>query len=292
MIETLETISVDRRSGLTHRQFVNEYRNPGKPVILTDVSKIWKASTKFIPEYFQDNLGNREISISGKSYKLSEFIDILKNSTKENPALYPCKLNIRTDFSDLVPDISPRPSIAQPHRTHSRLIPRRFLDSLEDLEVFIGGLGGEFPYLHYDYMGLYAFINQLYGEKEFTLFPPEQQKYLYPKENFPWQSEIENHHNPDDLGKYPLFANSTPTTITVSAGETLFIPCGWYHTAKSLKLTISVAFNQICKSDWEFFMNEFSIPKHKNSLKAKMIQTYLAGLSVLITVRERMMETM
>lgn len=290
MIETTEAIQVERRSGLTQREFVNEYRNPGKPVILTDVSIDWKALQKFSPEYFQEKLGNREVKISGKSYKLGDFIDILKNSTKENPAPYPCKLNVRAEFSDLAPDISPRPSIAQPDRTHSRLIPRALLGCLQDLEVFIGGPGGEFPYLHYDYLGLYAFINQLYGDKEFTLFPPEQQKYLYPKKDSPWQSDIENHHNPD-LKKYPLFAKATPTTVKISAGETIFIPCGWYHTARSLTLTISVAFDQLCQSNWQFFMNESYMVRSKNTLKAKMTHLYLAGVGTFMTARERLMGT-
>ena len=290
MSTTIETMLVDRRSGLTHHEFVNEYRDQGKPVILTDISKIWPASTKFSPDYFQENFGEREVEISGRAYKLSEFIDILKNSTKDNPAPYPFKLNVRGDFSDLAPDISPRPSIAQPDRTRSQLIPKRLLNGLEDLEVFIGGPGGNFPYLHYDYLGLYAFINQLYGEKEFTLFPPEQQKYLYPKKDSPWQSDIENHHQPD-LKKYPLFANATPTTVKISAGETIFIPCGWYHTARSLTLTISIAFDQLCQSNWQFFMNECYISRGNNSLKSKLLYTYLAGVGALLTARERLMGT-
>jgi len=290
MIQTAKTIQIDRRTGLTHREFVKEYRNPGKPVIFTDLSKDWPARTKFTPEYLQEKFGDREIEIGGNSYTLNSLFDLLKNSTKENPAPYPCKLNVRKDFADLAPDISPRPSIAQPDRTHSRLIPKMLLGDLYDLEIFLGGPGGEFPYLHYDFLGLYAYINQIYGEKEFTIFPPEQQKYLYPKQDSPWLSEIKNHHNPD-LKKYPLLAKATPTTITISAGETLFIPCGWYHTARSLTLTISVAFDQLCESNWKFFTNECCIPRGKDSLKAKMINADLTGAGALLSARERLMGT-
>jgi len=290
MIQTAKTIQIDRRTGLTHREFVKEYRNPGKPVIFTDLSKDWPARTKFTPEYLQEKFGDREIEIGGNSYTLNSLFDLLKNSTKENPAPYPCKLNVRKDFADLAPDISPRPSIAQPDRTHSRLIPKMLLGDLYDLEIFLGGPGGEFPYLHYDFLGLYAYINQIYGEKEFTIFPPEQQKYLYPKQDSPWLSEIKNHHNPD-LKKYPLLAKATPTTITISAGETLFIPCGWYHTARSLTLTISVAFDQLCESNWKFFTKECCIPRGKNSLKAKMINADLTGAGALLSARERLMGT-
>ena len=288
MIQTAKTIQVDRRTGLTHQEFVNEYRNPGKPVIFTDLSKNWPAVSKLTPEYFQENFGNKQFEISGKFYKLSEIIELLKNSTKENPAPYPLKFDIRSDFSELVPDISPRPSIAQPDRTHSSLIPKMLLDNLYDLEIFFGGPGGEFPYLHYDFLGLYAYINQIYGEKEFTIFPPEQQQYLYPRKNSPWLSEIENHHNPD-LKKYPLLANATPTTLTISAGETLFIPCGWYHTARSLTLTISIAFDQLCQSNWNFFIEECL--RTRNPLKAKLMRSYLTGIGTVMNAREQLMGT-
>jgi histone arginine demethylase JMJD6 len=290
MLQTAETLKIDRRANLTHQEFVNEYRNPGKPVIFTDLSKDWPATTKFTPEYFQDKFGDRQIEISGKTYTLNELFDLLKNSTKENPAPYPFKLNVRKDFADLEPEISPRPGIAQPDRTHSRLIPNMLLNDLYDLEIFFGGPGGTFPYLHYDFLGLYAYINQVYGEKEFTIFPPDQQQYLYPKQDTPWLSEIENHHNPD-LKKYPLLAKTTPTTIIISAGETLFIPCGWYHTARSLTLTISVAFDQLCESNWEFFTNECCFTKSKNPLKTKMIKAYLKGAGAVLSAREKLMGT-
>lgn len=290
---TQGTIQIDRRSGLTHSEFVNEYRNPNKPVILTDISNKWKASKKFSLEYFQDNFGARKVKIAGKYYKLSEFIELLKNSTKETPAPYPCILDVHKDFPELEPEIEPRPTITKPDRAGNPLLPSiliKGISYLADIEVFLGGPGGKFPILHYDLLGVNTFVNQLYGEKEFTFFTPDQQKYLYPKEESPNLSAIENHHNPD-LTKYPLFANTTPTNVIISAGESLFIPSGWYHTARSLTLTISVQFDQLCESNWKFFMNECCITRRKSPLKAKMIHMYLASLGALITASEKLMGT-
>ena len=72
MFQTAQTLKIDRRSGLTQQEFVSEYRNPGKPVIFTDLSKNWPAVDKFTPEYFQENFGDREIEIGGKIYTLTK----------------------------------------------------------------------------------------------------------------------------------------------------------------------------------------------------------------------------
>lgn len=47
MTATTVKLQIDRRTGLTHSEFFNEYRNPNKPVIITDISKKWKASKTF-----------------------------------------------------------------------------------------------------------------------------------------------------------------------------------------------------------------------------------------------------
>lgn len=253
-LEIAQTPAIERRSGLSRREFIAEYRNPRKPVILTDASRDWPAHTEFTFDFFKQRLGDRDVVIGSKKYKLGEFIDLLLNSTRERPAPYPCKLNVRKEFAELAPYFS-RYDLAGPDRVGSRLISKRFLDGLYDLEVFLGGPGGEFPYLHYDYLGLFAYINMIVGEKEFTVYSPDQEPFLYPNPGSGWTSLIENHHQPD-LQKYPLFAKAKPAKAVLKAGETLFIPSGWWHTAKSLTPSISVAFDQLCSSNWGFFVRE------------------------------------
>lgn len=276
---------IERRSGFNREQLVEEFVKPNRPVIFTDLSAQWEAKQVFTPDFFRTHYPDVELDIRGRRYRLGDVLDSL-SSGEASPDLYPCKLNLR-DPQFKARMVEPRPDIICPDRTNHALLPRRFVEGLYDLEIFFGGPGGEFPYLHYDYLGFYAVINQLYGEKEFTIFPPEQQQYLYPKEGSPWVSEIEDHHNPD-LERYPLFAHATPIKCVIGAGESLFIPNKWYHTARSLDLTISVAMDQLCHYNWGLFIEECLLPRKKRPFKSLLIRSYLAGAGRLMGLQERL----
>jgi hypothetical protein len=275
---------VERRSGLSRKEFIREYRDPKTPVILTDAIKTWPAFSKFTFDFFKNQVGDREVIIGNKKHKLGEFIDLLLQSTPDNPAPYPCKLNMREEFADLAAE-APRYDLANPDRTHSRFLMRRFLDGLYDLEVFIGGPGGAFPYLHYDYLGLFAYINQICGEKEFTIYRPEDEPYLYVDPEMGWTSTVKNHHQPD-LEKYPLLAKTSPSKIVLRPGETLFIPSGWWHTARSLTPSISVAFDQLCSSNWQFFKRDCCRLRRSRPLKMALAWTTLTAVGMLLGVHE------
>lgn len=278
-------MEVQRRSGLTRSEFVNEFLRPNQPVIFTDLSANWEAHGRFSFEYFRKHYASLLVDVRGCSYPLGELLDRLEE--KATPDLYPCKLDLRDEhLSAIAAMVEPRPAIICPDRTNHPLLPRRLLEGLYDLELFFGGEGGEFPYLHYDYLGLYAIINQIHGEKEFTIFPPEQQEYLYPKEGSPWISRIENHHAPD-LERYPLFRNATPTTVVLKPGESLFIPKKWYHTARSLGPTISVAMDQLCHFNWAHFKQECLASRTSKPLKRGALNAYLSLLGHALSLEEK-----
>ena len=48
------------------------------------------------------------------------------------------------------------------------------------LEIYIGGQGGSFPVVHYDGAGTHAFLMQIYGRKQFILYSPYEEPFLYP----------------------------------------------------------------------------------------------------------------
>ncbi len=223
---------VERVSGLTFDRFVETYRNPRRPVILTDAASAWPAYTHFKPDWFRAHYADKKLRLRGRDWTLGEILDVLERSTETNPARISASFEIARDFPELLPEASPRFVYGLPDRQAHPLIPHRLFSGVNNLENFFGGPGGRFPYLHYDLMHLHAWITQLHGDKEFTLYTPDQAQFLYVNPDEPWQSLIENHQNPD-FARYPLFSQARPQKVILHAGETLFLPCGWWHTARS-----------------------------------------------------------
>jgi histone arginine demethylase JMJD6 len=272
----LDNIVVEKKYGMTYEEFATKHLFANYPVVIGDACKDWAAKHKFTPEFFKTNYSDRDVRVRNQVFKLGEFIDLMMASTEENPAPYPCTLQIETDYPELLPDVTPRFSYALPDRVHSKLLPKQLLAGANTLEIFFGSPGAMFPYVHYDYMGLHAYITQLYGQKEFTVIPPDQTPYVYPLANDGWVSEVSDIRNPD-LAKFPLFAKATPVSFVVGPGETLFIPCGWWHTARSLTPTISVALDGLNASNWKRYMNEVDLMlNRRRSIKGKLAQTYLS----------------
>ena len=279
---------VEKKYGMTYDEFAKKHLFANYPVVIGDACKDWKAKEKFSLEFFKSTYGDREVNVEGQTFKLKDYIALMETSTIENPAPYPCKLQIDYGYPELIPDVSPRFKYSMPDWTHSKLIPKKFLGGADTLEIFFGSPGGQFPYVHYDYLCLHAFITQLPGVKEFTVIPPSQTRYIYQKKDNLWVSEIPNIKN-IDIEKYPLAKNLTPITFTIGPGETLFIPCGWWHTAHSLTSTISIAQDCLNTSNLSQFKKEvFRNLSERKSAKAYVGKIYLAGIVNLIRVLDRL----
>jgi len=100
--------------------------------------------------------------------------------------------------------------------------------------------------LHYD--GYHNILSVLAGVKEVVLISPEYTEFLRP---YPAHSSSANHSfltaaeikgfGHSDPGVLPAaFLHQVTTTITVSAGDVLFIPEGWWHHVTSSKCTVAV----------------------------------------------------
>ncbi|MEO5572602.1 MAG: cupin-like domain-containing protein [Bacteroidia bacterium] len=278
---------IDRRSDLSYVDFVNEYIRLNKPVLLTNASKNWKAHEYFTPEFFKRNFPDKVAGIKGKQYKMKEYIDMMFASTEQNPAPYPWKLDIERKFPELLQYIQPGFEIMNKNRLKSPLFSDRFIPQSATLEIFFGGTSGWFPYIHYDLYGLYAIVTQVYGKKEFILYEPGSEKYLYPDANDPWKSTIKDYHNPD-YEKYPLFKNAKGTSVVVNRGETVYIPKGCWHTARSIEPSISIAQDLLISQNWDLFTHDVIYYKKKESkLKGLIFSFYLKALEKCMSLHEK-----
>ena len=265
-------MEVTRVDNISQEEFMTEFYNPGIPVIFTNASSVWQAKTLLTPEWLVKEFGDRTTEVSGKAYTMRELVALVQNSTTENPAPYPCIFNIPGTLPELLPLVQPLDlNYAKPNWLNNRLFKLGYWGSAT--ELFIGGPGGKFPYLHLDFYHLNAWITQLYGEKQFTVFPRGQEHLLYPKPDNSWQSEL-NLFEPD-YEKYPLFKEATPIRFTVGPGETLFIPAGTWHSAYSTTQTISVAFDQLNRKNYpDFLQDVWEFKKRQSTIKAVAMYSY------------------
>ncbi len=140
---------------------------------------------------------------------------------------------------------------------------------------------------------MHAFITNIDGYKEFTMYPPEDGQYLYPKKDYYPVSEFPNPYDVD-LNVYPLFSKASATSIVVGPGESIFIPCGWWHTTRTQSTCISISSNFVNRYNWELFREEMYYMRNRlgaNKLKTKIVNVYLKAVGMMILVMENVSET-
>ncbi len=279
---------IERRSGLTYEEFEREYLMPLRPVILTDATKKWKALHTWTPDFFRQKFATREIKANGNQYKVSDFIELVENSSAANPAPYLRNEYLPDVFPEVIGDVEPCPE----SMTHNWLADKSYPGRLRELlykctipEIYIGGAGGGFPFLHYDLYFTHAYLNQIYGRKEFIIYPPEQSEYLYPDPVYKNQSRVRD-PNKADLEKYPLFAKAVPTRFILEPGESAFLPAGWWHTTTMLTACITVSMNHANRSNWNRVVQDVRYElgrSHRFSTRvmAGPIAGYLSGVGIL-----------
>ncbi|MBA3827877.1 MAG: cupin-like domain-containing protein [Taibaiella sp.] len=264
-------MEIQKVGDISYEDFMEQYYKPGIPVVFKDAAKVWKAKGLFSPAWFRANYGDKVTEHDGKKYTMRQVMDLVEASTESKPAPYPFLFSIPDIIPEVWPMVQPlNLNYAKPNWLENKWFQRGYWGSAT--EIFVGGPGGRFPYLHLDFYHLNAWITQLYGEKQFTVFPKDQEHLLYPKPGDAWRSEV-NIFEPD-YEKHPLYRNATPIQFTVKAGETLFIPAGTWHSAYSLTPTISVAFDQLNSRNYKDFMKDVWVLKKREGF-AKAMGMYL-----------------
>jgi hypothetical protein len=81
----------------------------------------------------------------------------------------------------------------------------------------------------------------LRGRKRYLLYPRSPSASLYPQGLF---SGVPNFSRVDplapDLGRFPRFAEARAWECELGAGDTLFIPHGWWHHVRTVETTLSI----------------------------------------------------
>jgi histone arginine demethylase JMJD6 len=262
-----------------YQGFAREFLFPHKPVIITGALASWKALSTWTPTYFAQRFPDRRLNIDGREYTVAGFVDIVESSSPESPAPYLRNAVLSEVFPELVDDISPLPVYVFPNWLAGRAA--RLLESRVHggtPELYIGGRGGKFPFLHFDSYHTHAFLMQIYGVKEYTCFPEDQAPFIYVKPTQYNASAIPDIEHPD-LGRFPLFARATPIRFFLHPGEVLFVPGGLWHTARMLTPSITISVNRANASNWRRLRRD--IVSHSPLPAKPLAAAYLSALGFL-----------
>ena len=219
---------------------------------------------------------------------MAEFIGRVLASSEGAPAPYFRNKVFYDCFPSLAEDIEPLPKYLLPNWLGDRYLVKevaRVLNRGAAIEIYIGGAGGRFPVLHYDGAGTHAFLMQVYGRKQYIIYPPDQELFLYPSPLKPNLSPLEDVEQPD-LERFPLFAHAVPIKLVLEPGEMLFVPSHWWHTARMLTPSITLSANLLNASNWTELMKYVALRK-RNPLIALASKTYLTAAGSWRSWRDR-----
>ncbi|MEH2198512.1 cupin-like domain-containing protein [Nostoc sp.] len=238
--------SIERRSNLSYDEFVNEYASIGKPVIITDVVKNWKASEKWTLDFFREKYktvktdGVRDRNNGTNiSMTIADYMDYLETGNSEQ-SLYLFDFHM-FEHPELYEDYE------VPVYCHNLLevFPEELVNKYgfqQYIYLIIGRKESSIG-LHIDSLCTQGWLAGIYGRKRLILIPPDQQEFVY-------NGEVDA-FNPD-LEKFPLYANVKPVEFILTPGELLYIPSMWWHQAENLENTIALGVNTV--NEWNFEM--------------------------------------
>lgn len=292
---------IARRDKLSYEEFSENFLFPLKPVVIRGALRDWKALGRWTPEFFRREFGEMKIRINdveygqsgydpdgGPEFTMAQFIGLVLDSTNGNPAPYLRNVSLADVFPSLQADIEPLPDYLFPNWLTDRYLVRRVGKVLNRgalIELYIGGTGASFPVLHYDGAGTHAFLMQIYGRKQYVVFSPDQERFLYPSPRKINLSLIDNLESPD-LKRFPFFGQARPITFVLEPGEMLFVPSHWWHTAKMLTPSITISANVLNRSNWHELVRYVSA-RQTNPFVSVASRAYLATAGASRVMRDR-----
>lgn len=279
-------MTVERCGTIDGEEFRERFAKPRRPVVLQGAIDAWDARRKWSFTYFQQKYGHRMVRFRGQPepMQLAGYIDSLGESSFAHPVPYLRNLNIQTDWPELVADISPALAYSRPDWLSSRLMPKDWPRPRHLNQLFFSGTGTWIS-LHYDDWMTHNIVSNLVGEKEFMLFEHDQGRFLYPRPNEYLVSRIPNAWDVDPV-EFPDFARARQARVTIGPGESLFVPCGWWHTTRTLSPCISVSSSFAGRDNWRLLVNEVRHMRSQHGavgLKTRLLCAYLAWVGVLLS---------
>ncbi|APG61446.1 cupin [Christiangramia salexigens] len=215
---------IPRVKRISKSDFLKNYVQPQKPVVIERLIDDWPAYEKWNLDYINKLAGDKTVPlyddrpISSKykfnephtKMKMAEYIQLLKSRPT----------NYRIFLYHLMKEV---PRLQKDFKYPK--IGLRFIKQLPML--FFGGENSK-VFMHYDidYANIMHF--HFHGKKQCILFPPSESEYLYKVPHALIAREDINFNDPD-YDKFPVLRKARGYVTELDHGESLYMPEGYWH---------------------------------------------------------------
>jgi hypothetical protein len=240
---SLNLSQIDRVKTITKEDFIANYFKPQKPVVIEHFIEDWPAFTKWNLDYIKQVAGDkivplyddRPVNFEDKfnephaKMKMSDYVDLLQNKpTKFRIFLW----NILKEVPVLQKDFK---------------YPNFGLPILKKLPMLFFGGRDSYTFMHYDIDFANIFHFHFEGKKEIILFDQKQSKHLY-KVPFSLISREDIDFSNPDFKKWPNLKKAKGYSTTLTHGNVLFMPEGFWHYMKYVTPGFSMSLRAITKN--------------------------------------------
>eukprot|EP00943_MAST-04B_sp_MAST-4B-sp1_P002382 g2382.t1 len=256
----VEINNIDRIDGnnLSVKHFQQNYEQPREPVILTNIVKQWACHKKWNWEYLRKMYPNN-IHAGGYTFKMSDYIEYMKNSNDEQPlyifdkkfAEKTATINNHGNCTDISNDYTVPSFFAGENDLFSLLGEEK----RPDYRWLIAGPARSGSSFHIDPNGTNAWNAVIKGKKKWIMFPP----HIVPPGVYP-TNDGGDVATPVTLIEWLLnfydYAREMGARECICyAGEIVYVPQGWWHLVLNLEDGIAITQNYVSKSNLKFCLN-------------------------------------
>ena len=265
-MQTFKVSPVTRIENISRKDFIENFYKPQKPVLITGLTKDWPAYEKWKLSYIQERAGDQIVPLYNnepakdkqsvyapvKEMKLYDYIELLKTEPTDLRIFF---YNILKEMPELIKDFD-YPDIGL-----------KFFKKLPAL--FFGG-GKSKVFMHYDIDLPDSMHFHFDGDKEVTLFSPEQSQYLY-KVPFSIHNIEDIDMNRPDFEKYPALKYAEGIKAQMKHGDALYMPSGYWHSIRYLNGGFSMTLRALPRKPSRFvnMLYNVMIMRHIDNLTRK-----------------------
>jgi histone arginine demethylase JMJD6 len=232
-------------------EFYAEYVAKRRPLAIRGAANHWPAVGTWDLEFLKDKIGHHQVSQASldqqefAEFTMGDFLELLMLPPEEVDELpYFRNKFLHAVFPELSQDVG-RLDWLQPNWLEKEplasLIRVMRPNWFNWSELFVSKAGTRYPIVHTDHCMLHAWSAQIHGSKRYWVWAP-----------------IPGFRDRSCIGEdLETFLGHEPFTVTLAAGDVIFIPSNFPHTAESVTSSVTISGAYVNETNWLEFAHEF-----------------------------------